>query len=129
MRYDAARIDELKYSRPEDFPYGDTAPIADFNFIQHALVRLKEDGRAALLTGLRPLTVSGKEGEIRRRLLESDVIEAVITLTENLLPYTNIQSAILLLNKSKSADRRGKIEFVYAADEFEAAGRTRHSPL
>ena len=22
MRYDAARIDELKYSRPEDFPYG-----------------------------------------------------------------------------------------------------------
>ena len=87
-------------------------------------MRLKEDGRAALLTGLRPLTVSGKEGEIRRRLIESDVIEAVITLTENLLPYTNIQSAILLLNKSKSADRRGKIEFVYAADEFEAAGRT-----
>jgi len=85
-----------------DFHYGPPTRVADFNFIQRVLGSLNDDGRAALLINLRPLFIQGQEGEIRQRLVESDVIESVIILPDKLLPQTNVASAVLFLNKKKS---------------------------
>jgi type I restriction-modification system DNA methylase subunit len=124
MGHDQRTLEEIRSHRA-DFRYGPPTRIADFNFIQHALAALKETGRAALLVGLRPFFIRGQEGEIRRALIESDVVEAVIVLPENLLPHTRVPSAVLMLNKNKPEERRGHIRFVDASREFSTEERRR----
>ena len=101
LRHDELTLDRLKDSSGSNFIYGPPTRISDFNFIQHALSRLTNKGKAVILTSLRPLFISGQEAEIRRRLVTSDIIEAVITLPSNILPHTGAQSAVLLFNKAK----------------------------
>ena len=48
----------------------------------------------------------GKEGEIRRCLLEKDLLEAVIGLPNNLFYSTSIPVCLLIWRKSKAEERR-----------------------
>jgi type I restriction enzyme M protein len=125
LRHDDTTLERLAHSHYSDFKYGPPTRIADLNFIQHALSRLNNQGRAVILTGLRPLFITGQEGDIRRRLIDSDIIEAVITLPSNTLPHTGAQSAILIFNKSKPDSRQGKILFIHAENEFEQTIKNR----
>lgn len=127
VRLSGERYREIREARRADFRFGPATKVADYNFVQHALAQLNKKGRGVMLMGLRPLFISGQEGEIRRSLVESDVIEAVITLAPNLLPHTSAQSAVLILNKGKPDKRRGKIQFIFGDNEFEAVGRTRNT--
>ncbi len=90
--------------------YGDLA------FVQHMIASLKDDGMLAVVVPLGVLFRSGADAEIRKALIESDLIEAVIGLAENLFYGTPIAAAILILNKKKSAARRGSVLIINAAD-------------
>ncbi len=92
---------------------------ADMAFIQHAIASLKEDGKAALIVTNGILFRGGTEKKIRQALLQEDLIEAVIGLPPNLFFTTSIPVAILILNKKKSAERKGKIQFINAQDDVE----------
>jgi len=127
LRFTDDTYHRIRQTRSADFRFGPPTKVADYNFIQHVLSKLNGNGRAAMLVGLRPLFVSGQEGEIRRSLVLSDVIEAVITLAPNLLPHTNAQSAVLILNKAKPTVRRNKIQFILADNEYESIGRSRNT--
>ena len=61
---------------------------------------------------------TGAEGKIRDRIVESDVIEAIIGLGSNLFYGTGLAACILVLRHEKPANRRNKILFVNAADQF-----------
>jgi type I restriction enzyme M protein len=61
----------------------------------------------------------GSEAEIRKGLLKEDLIEAVIGLPSNLFYGTGIPAAVLVMNRSKSPERRGKVLFINASQEFE----------
>jgi len=51
----------------------------------------------------------GQEGEIRKGILEDDLIEAVIGLPSRLFYGTGIPAALfVILNKAKSNGRKGK---------------------
>lgn len=123
LKHDSHALQELEQNRFGIFQYGLPTRVADFNFIQCALARLNDEGRAALLIGRRPLFVSGQEGEIRQALIEADVVEAVVALPDKLLPHTTAPPALLLLNKSKPSERRNRILFVSADDEYETVDR------
>ena len=58
------------------------------------------------------------EGEIRKGLLQEDLIEAVIGLPTNLFYGTGIPAAILVINRDKPKARKGKVLFVEASREF-----------
>ena len=58
---------------------------------------------------------SGKEGEIRKQLVESDKLECVITLTGGVFYSTGVSACILFLNNNKNADHRGKICLIDAS--------------
>jgi type I restriction enzyme M protein len=60
---------------------------------------LKSDGRAAVLIPNGVLFRGGVEEAIRTRIVQSGVIEAVISLPGGVLKYTGIPRAILLLKK------------------------------
>jgi len=62
----------------------------------------------------------GKERNIRRAAVERDLIDAVILLPEKLFYNTGAPGLILILNKNKPEDRRGKILFINASNEYES---------
>jgi type I restriction enzyme M protein len=68
---------------------------------EEGLKVLKESGKLILLIPRKFLTSSSEKG-VRKKLIENDLVEAVITFPGRLLTNTNIPFAVLVLNKSKS---------------------------
>jgi len=92
---------------------------ADMAFISHAIASLNNEGKAALIVPHGVLFRGGTEGKIREELIQSDLIEGVIGLPSNLFFNTAIPVAILLINKDKPKDRKEKIFFIDASEEFQ----------
>ena len=93
---------------------------AQLLFMQHAINKLDEkNGRAAIITNGSPLfsggTTSG-ESQIRRWMLEEDLIEAIIALPTQLFYNTDIGIYIFILSRNKRPDRRGKVQLINAVD-------------
>ena len=93
---------------------------AQLLFMQHAINKLDEkSGRAAIITNGSPLfsggTTSG-ESQIRRWMLEEDLIEAIIALPTQLFYNTDIGIYIFILSRNKRPDRRGKVQLINAVD-------------
>lgn len=90
-------------------------------FMQHAIYKMqKKVGRAAIISNGSPLfsgnTTSG-ESQIRRYLLENDLIEAIIGLPSQLFYNTDIAIYAFILSKGKKGTQReGKIQFINATD-------------
>lgn len=93
----------------------------DWAFIQHILASLKEDGKAVVLMPHGVLFRStGNEAEIRRKVLERDWLEAVIGLPEKIFYGVGIPGVVLVFNKSKPEERKGKVLFVNGGKDYEA---------
>lgn len=92
---------------------------AQLLFMQSAVHKMDDNvGRAAIISNGSPLftgsTTSG-ESQIRRWLLENDLIEAIIQLPTESFYNTAIASYIWLLSKNKRPERRGKIQLIDAS--------------
>ncbi|MFT9076210.1 type I restriction-modification system subunit M [Ethanoligenens sp.] len=88
-------------------------------FLQSAIDKMdKHNGRASIIQNGSPLfsggTASG-ESQIRRWLLQSDLIEAIIALPTDLFYNTGIATYIWVLSKNKRAERKGKIQLIDAS--------------
>lgn len=93
---------------------------ANFAWVQHMLYHLAPTGSMALLlaNGSMSSTQSG-EGEIRRKLVEADLVECILALPGNLFTNTPIAVCVWFLTKSKQKrgeyrDRRGETLFLDA---------------
>lgn len=90
---------------------------ADYAFIQHILASLDEkDGRCAILL---PLGLLSKvsEFDMRTNLIKSDLLEAIIGLGPNLFYNSPMEAMIMVCNKNKSEEMKGKILFINAVNE------------
>ncbi len=97
-------------------------------FMQHAISKMKPDvGRAAIITNGSPLfsgnTTSG-ESQIRRYMLENDLVEAIIALPSQLFYNTDIAIYAFILSKGKREERKGKIQLIDATDMWTPLGRS-----
>jgi type I restriction enzyme M protein len=93
---------------------------ADWAWIQHMIASAKEEnGKVGVVIDNGCLFRGGKEKAIRSRILEDDLIECIILLPEKLFYNTGAPGAILIFNKNKSVERRGKILFINATEEYE----------
>ncbi len=91
-------------------------------FMQHAISKLDDNGKAAIITNGSPLFSGGTssgESQIRRYMIEQDLIEAIIALPTDLFYNTNIGIYVFILSKegTKRKDRRGKIQLINATSE------------
>jgi len=77
---------------------------ADFAFLLHGFHFLREDGTMAIILPHGVLFRGGKEGLIRKKLLNDGNIDAVIGLPSNLFYSTGIPVCILVLKKCKKND-------------------------
>jgi type I restriction enzyme M protein len=90
----------------------------DYAFVQHMIATLNPKGRAGVVLPHGVLFRGGAEGKIRKGILEEDLLEAVIGLPSNLFFGAGIPACLFILNKSKSKERKGKVFFLYGANEY-----------
>ncbi|MDX9956720.1 MAG: N-6 DNA methylase, partial [Anaerolineae bacterium] len=86
---------------------------------QHMVKSMVErSGRMAVVLPQGALFRGGVEGQIRRYLLEHDLIETVIGLAPNLFYGTGLAACILVLRRRKAPERVGKVLIVDAAAQY-----------
>ena len=92
-------------------------------FLQSAVNKLDPNcGRAAIIENGSPLFTGGTssgESQIRRWLLEKDLLEAIIALPTDLFYNTGIATYIWILSKNKSEKRQGKVQLIDASSFYE----------
>lgn len=91
-------------------------------FMQHAISKLADNGKAAIITNGSPLFSGGTssgESQIRRWMIEQDLIESIIALPTDLFYNTGIGIYIFILSKKdiKRPERRNKIQLINATSE------------
>ena len=62
----------------------------------------------------------GKEKKIREGIVKKDLIEAVVLLPEKLFYNTGAPGVVMVFNRNKPEERRGKIIFINASQEYKA---------
>lgn len=94
---------------------------ADFAWLQHMVKSMDaKNGRLAVVLPQGVLFRGGKEGEIRKKMIESDKLEYVITLVSGVFYSTGVSACILVLNNNKSVDHIGKVCLVDASQIYTA---------
>jgi type I restriction enzyme M protein len=89
----------------------------DFAFILHMVETMKPGhGRMAVVVPHGLLFRGGAEGRIRRRLVEDNLLDAVIGLPEKLFYGTGIPAALLVLRRDKQDDQ---VFFVDASRDYQ----------
>lgn len=92
---------------------------ADFAFITHVIETMTPGtGKAGVIVPHGVLFRGGAEGKIRRRLIEENLLEAVIGLPANLFYGTPIPAAILMFNCGKKTT---DVLFIDASRDYEDA--------
>jgi type I restriction enzyme M protein len=94
----------FKYGKP---PAGN----ANFAWMQHMLHHLAPDGSQALLLANGSMSsTTNNEGDIRKALIENDLIECMVALPGQLFTNTQIPACIWFLTKNKTArtDKAGR---------------------
>lgn len=86
----------------------------DYAFVQHMLYSLAEDGRMATILPHGVLFRGASEGQIRKQILEMNLLDAVIGLPEGLFYGTPIPACIMVFKKDR---KRKDILFIDASGE------------
>ena len=91
----------------------------DWAFITHMIETAREGtGKVGVVVPHGVLFRGAAEGKIRQKLIEENLLEAVIGLPANLFFGTGIPAAILLFNKGKT---HGDVLFIDASREYKDA--------
>jgi type I restriction enzyme M protein len=94
---------------------------ADYAWLQHMVKSMnKKTGRCAVVLPQGVLFRGGKEGDMRKQLIESDKLECVITLVGGVFYSTGVSACILFLNNNKKNDHKGRICLIDASDIYTA---------
>ena len=90
---------------------------ADYAFWQHILCSLApKTGRCAILFP-HGVLFRQEEAEMRRKLIEADLIECVLGLGPNLFYNSPMEACVVICRTAKPRERRGKILFINAVNE------------
>lgn len=102
------------------FPYG-TPPkdAGDLAFVQHMIASTNAEGMVGVVMPHGVLFRGSSEKLIRKGIIEDDLLEAVVGLPSGLFYGTGIPACLLIINKNKTTDRKGKVLFINGELEFE----------
>jgi type I restriction enzyme M protein len=93
----------------------------DFAWIQHMIASMDPiTGRMAVVLPHGVLFRKSVEGKMRRALIENDLIEAIIGLGPNIFYGTGLSASILVFRSQKKRERKNKILFIDASDQYRA---------
>jgi type I restriction enzyme M protein len=105
------------------------AKSGDYAWVQHMIRSMAPaTGRMAVVLPHGALFRMGREGEIRRKILGMDLLEAVIGLGPNLFYGTGLAACILVFRQRKAQERKKRVLIVDASREFKT-GRAQNELL
>jgi type I restriction enzyme M protein len=114
-----------KYGIPDD-----TAKNGgNYAWIQHYIYHLAPNGRAGFVMANGSLSCSKKYGEIRKRIIEDDLVDCIIALPPKLFLTVAIPACLWFLAKNKDdrakgfRNRRGQILFIDARSLYKPVSR------
>ncbi len=94
-------------------------------FLLHLVSKMRDPRKGGSRIGIilngSPLFTGGAgsgESEIRRYLLQHDMVEAIIGLPTDMFYNTGIATYIWVLNNNKPAERRGHVQLIDATDRY-----------
>lgn len=90
--------------------------VADYAFISHVVESLSDKGTAIMVENSGVLFREGAEGVIRQKLVEENLIDAIIALPNNMLYGTAIPVNLIIFKKDK---KYNDILFIDAAKEVQ----------
>ncbi|MFA7290218.1 MAG: N-6 DNA methylase, partial [Melioribacteraceae bacterium] len=100
---------------------------ANFLWVQHFAHHLSANGNAGFVMPNGALAVSGKEGELRQKLIEQDLVDVIISCPPKLFYNVTLPVSLWFLSKNKSGDRfrnrKGETLFIDARETFEQISR------
>ena len=103
------------------------AKNGDYAWIQHMIATMRpETGRVGVVMPHGVLFRGGAEGKIRKSLIESDLLEAVIGLPAGLFYSTSIPACILVFRATKPEDRKDHVLFVDGSARFTKGKNQNH---
>lgn len=95
-------------------------------FLLHLISKMREPekggGRIAIVLNGSPLFTGGAgsgESEIRKWIIEQDLLEAIIGLPTDMFYNTGISTYIWVLSNHKIQERKGKIQLINASDFYQ----------
>ena len=95
-------------------------------FLMHLVSKMRPakdgGGRIGIVLNGSPLFTGGAgsgESEIRRYLLEKDLVEAIIALPKDMFYNTGIATYIWLLDNDKPQERKGRVHLIDGSNHFE----------
>jgi type I restriction enzyme M protein len=95
-------------------------------FLLHLISKMREPekggGRIAIVLNGSPLFTGGAgsgESEIRRWVIEQDLLETIIGLPTDMFYNTGISTYIWVLSNHKAKERKGKIQLINSSDFFQ----------
>jgi type I restriction enzyme M protein len=115
--------DRVKPNDPR-FKYGlPPENNANFVWIQHFIYHLAPNGKAGFVMANGALSAGGQEGEIRKNIIEDDLIYGIITTPPKMFFTVPLSASLWFLRKSKPEHMKGKILFIYAKKMFKPISR------
>ena len=94
---------------------------ADFAWIQHMVKSMDpKNGRVAVIMPQGVLFHGGKEGEIRKKLIESDKLDVVITLAAGIFYGAGVAACIMVLKNNKPEAHKGKVLLIDGSKSYKA---------
>ena len=85
---------------------------ANYAWLQHMISKLSINGKAAIILANGSLSAGGQEEEIRKNLLEADLVDCILSMPSNLFYTVTIPCSIWILNRNKK--QKGKTLFIDA---------------
>jgi len=114
----------LKYGTP---PSGN----ANFMWIQHFIHHLAPNGLAGFVMANGALAVGGKEGEIRKKIIENDLVDVIIACPPKLFYNVSLPVSLWFTTKNKKngrfRKRTGETLFIDAREIYEPISRRQYT--
>ncbi|WP_404400961.1 type I restriction-modification system subunit M [Idiomarina seosinensis] len=90
----------------------------DMAWVQHMVKSINSTGRMTVVLPHGALFRKAAEGKIRKALLESDLLEAIIGLGPNIFYGTQLAACVMVFKQNKPIEKKGKVLFIDASDQF-----------
>lgn len=93
----------------------------DFAWIQHMFCSMKpETGRVGVVMPQGVLFRGNKDGEFRKQMIQTDKLECVITLVNNLFYGAGVSACLLIFRDRKPADHIGRVLLIDGSNIYTA---------
>ena len=83
---------------------------ANYAWLQHMISKLSQNGKMACILANGSLSASGQEGEIRKKIIENDLVDCIIAMPTNLFYTVTVPCSIWIINRNKK--QKGKTLFI-----------------